>query len=143
MARIKTTCPAAHGGCGRQHFLNVPDDLDEEGRAHALTFAKLTGCRPCSIWQESRLQLEDVESQNQSTIWKYERERDHIKGVLLGEPKNAGALNSRLSQIERVIQVARADLVLALREIGRLDEARAEQLQELQLTETVRHIEEI
>ena len=133
MARIKTTCPTAHGGCGRQHFLDVPDDLDEEGRAHALTFAGLTGCRPCSIWQESRLQLEDVEQQNRKTIWEYERERDHIKRVLLGEPKNAATLNARAIEVDRIITMARADLVLAMREIGRLNEARTEQLQELQL----------
>lgn len=134
MSRIKTTCPVDHGGCGREHWVDAPDDLDELGRTFALRFAAMTGCRPCSIWQASKLKLEDVRNSNQATIWDQERRRDHYRQLIAGDPRNKADLEAKVIDHERNISTARADLVLAIRELDRLNGARVEQLQELQLS---------
>ena len=129
--KIKTTCPTKLGGCGREHFLEVPDDLDEEFRGQALTFAQMTGCPSCSIWQESRYSLDKVRQQNQRTIWEQERRREYLENILKAKPRNSTEIEGKIRGINAVIKVAREDLVEAVGQIARLDDARAEQLGEL------------
>jgi ribosome-binding protein aMBF1 (putative translation factor) len=133
VSRIKTICPVDHGGCGREHWVDAPDDLDEDGRAYALRFAAMTGCRPCSIYQASKFKLENVRNSNQATIWDQERRRDHYRQVIAGDPRNKAELEAKVIDHERNISTARSDLVLSIRELDRLNDARVEQLQELQL----------
>jgi len=129
--KIKAICPTEHGGCGREHFLEVSDNLDEEGRAFSLQLAKMTGCRPCSIWQESRHKLEDVRRENNKTIWEQDRRRENFERLIARKPANVSELESKIAGIDRIIDTARADLLDALRQISALDDARAEYLSKL------------
>ena len=131
MSQIKTICPVKHGGCGREHFLEVPDDLDEDARSCALTFAKMTGCRPCSIWQVNRQALEDVQNENQRTIWEQERNRQNLERLIERKPNNVAALKDKINTVDRITNIARGDLVDAVRQITQLDDARADYLEKL------------
>ena len=125
--RIKTICPEKNGGCGREHFLEVDDAAaidDPELQAMMLRLAGMVGCRPCSIYQENRQRLEDVQNQNKRTIWVQENRRDNAKALLKRNPKNRSDLEARVGECERTIGMARGDLNLAVREMKRLDDAR-------------------
>lgn len=129
MNRIKATCkPVDEGGCGQEYFLEVPEGLDEYEKEVHLRFASMCGCRACSIYQCSLFKLEDVRDKNQRIIWDQERKRDHYREVLDGEPRNRPEIEGKIQGIEETISMARCDLVLSIRELARLTDARKEQL---------------
>lgn len=132
MSTIKARCkPIDEGGCGNSFDLEAPDSLDEDGRGYALQMATWVGCPACSIYQGAIFKLEDVRDKNQSIIWDQERRRDNLARAVERGAGNRPELEEKITGIDRIISMARQDLVLALRHIAKLKEAREEQLLEL------------
>lgn len=124
--KIRTICPEDHGGCGQVHFLEIEDNIDDPDlKEMILKLAGMVGCPACSIYQTSKLRLEDVQNQNKQTIWEQENRRDNAKKLLTRNPPNRADLEARVSDCELTISCARGDLHLALREMQRLEDARS------------------
>lgn len=124
--KIKTICPTEDGGCGKVHYLEVENNLDDpELKEQIRNLAALVGCRPCSIYQISKLRLEDVQLKNKNTIWEQEQRRDNAKRLLTRNPPNRADLETRITDCDHSISCARGDLHLAIREMQRLEDARS------------------
>lgn len=123
--KIKTVCP----GCEKEFILDVPagQDMDDEViSGMTLKLAAMVHCKACSVYRESRDKLEKVRRSNNQTIWEQE---DRLKRA----KKNSDAA----LEIKENIRIARADLLDAVKQIGRLDDARAAQGEEFDYVEEI------
>lgn len=112
--KIKTICPS----CEKEFILDVNDfDTDDPVIAEmTLRLAAMVHCKSCSAYHESREALEKVRHQNNQTIWEQEERLAH-----LGKKSSA----ADKSEIKQNIKTAREDLLGAVKQIARLDDARA------------------
>ncbi len=112
--KIRTICPS----CEKEFILDADGfEMDDPVLdAMMLKLAAMVHCKPCSAYHESREALEKVRHQNNQTIWEQEERLAHLGKKSSAEEKSA---------IKQNIKIAREDLLEAIKQIARLDDARA------------------